>query len=201
VPDSGPVPCTVGADVPGRAAAGYRRGGLTLHSLAAPRRMIVASLPRRPPELRSGRAVAALLRRSSTSCLSPQGFHALRHTYLTLGGRAGIDLRTLQELAGHSTPNLTARYSQRNLYDLAGAVGKLPSFLPGQGPQPEPLRATGTKGEFSTREVASLPPAYRTGERECVSLRVPEKGTGEGPAVGGPAQALELQGPESGCDD
>ena len=38
-------------------------------------------------------------------------FHSLRHTYLTLGGRAGIDLRTLQELAGHSTPTLTARYS------------------------------------------------------------------------------------------
>src|SRR5262249_3432570 len=26
-------------------------------------------------------------------------FHSLRHSYLTLGGRAGIDLRTLQELA------------------------------------------------------------------------------------------------------
>src|SRR5262249_55757873 len=48
-------------------------------------------------------------------------FHALRHTYLTLGGRAGIDLRTLQELAGHSTPVLTARYSHRRLHDLAGA--------------------------------------------------------------------------------
>src|SRR4029450_585212 len=58
-------------------------------------------------------------------------FHALRHTYLTLGGRAGIDLRTLQELAGHSTPMLTARYSHRRLYDLAGAIEKLPSFLPG----------------------------------------------------------------------
>ena len=34
-------------------------------------------------------------------------FHSLRHTYLTLGGRAGIDLRTLQELAGHSTSKLT----------------------------------------------------------------------------------------------
>src|SRR5262249_37054964 len=45
-------------------------------------------------------------------------FHALRHTYLTLGGRAGIDLRTLQELAGHSNPNLTARYSHRRLHDL-----------------------------------------------------------------------------------
>ena len=57
-------------------------------------------------------------------------FHALRHTYLTLGGQAGIDLRTLQELAGHSTPLLTARYSHRRLHDLAGAVEKLPNFLP-----------------------------------------------------------------------
>src|SRR5262249_15960006 len=46
-------------------------------------------------------------------------FRALRHSYLTLGGLAGIDLRTLQELAGHSTPTLTARYSRRWLYDLA----------------------------------------------------------------------------------
>jgi integrase len=73
-------------------------------------------------------------------------FHALRHTYLTLGSRAGIDLRTLQELAGHSTPDLTARYSHRRMHDLAGAVNKLPSFLPGPdgGGQAEPLRATGT---------------------------------------------------------
>ncbi len=73
-------------------------------------------------------------------------FHALRHTYLTLGGRAGIDLRTLQELAGHSSPNLTARYSHRRLYDLAGAVDKLPNFLPAQGADHAAgaLRATGT---------------------------------------------------------
>lgn len=57
-------------------------------------------------------------------------FHALRHSYLTLGGRSGIDLRTLQELAGHSSPTLTARYSHRRLHDLAGAVEKLPSIVP-----------------------------------------------------------------------
>jgi integrase len=60
-------------------------------------------------------------------------FHSTRHTYLTLGGRAGIDLRTLQELAGHSTPTLTARYSHRRLHDLAGAVERLPNFLPEAG--------------------------------------------------------------------
>jgi integrase len=57
-------------------------------------------------------------------------FHTLRHTYLTLGGRAGIDLRTLQELAGHHSPVLTAKYSHRRLFDLAGAVERLPNFLP-----------------------------------------------------------------------
>jgi integrase/recombinase XerC len=50
-------------------------------------------------------------------------FHALRHSYLTLGGRAGIDLRPLQEPAGHSTPKLTARYSHRRLFDLARGHG------------------------------------------------------------------------------
>ncbi|MCI0455835.1 MAG: tyrosine-type recombinase/integrase, partial [Gemmataceae bacterium] len=75
-------------------------------------------------------------------------FHSLRHSYLTLGGRAGIDLRTLQELAGHSTPVLTARYSHRRLHDLAGAIERLPSFLPTDTNSPEAARlaATGTDG-------------------------------------------------------
>jgi integrase len=82
-------------------------------------------------------------------------FHALRHTYLTLGGRAGIDLRTLQELAGHSTPTLTARYSHRRLYDLAGAVEKLPAFLPERSDGAQALRATGT--DAATVVDASCP--------------------------------------------
>ena len=57
-------------------------------------------------------------------------FHALRHSLLTLGGRSGIDLRTLQELAGHSTPFLTARYMHVRLRDVAGAVDKMPNHVP-----------------------------------------------------------------------
>lgn len=53
-------------------------------------------------------------------------FHALRHTYLTNPGLSGVDLRTARELAGHSTPILTARYSHRNRKDLAAAGGEAP---------------------------------------------------------------------------
>jgi hypothetical protein len=82
-------------------------------------------------------------------------FHALRHTCLALGGRAGIDLRTLQELAGHSDPKLTARYSHRRLHDLAGAFEKLPSLLPGpaETPHHEALPATGTDGQGAPTSV------------------------------------------------
>jgi hypothetical protein len=89
-------------------------------------------------------------------------FHALRHSYLTLGGRAGIDLRTLQELAGHSTPVLTARYSHRRLHDLASAVERLPNFLPADAGEAEAARlvATGTEGPrpLLPRSVGSQPP-------------------------------------------
>jgi len=79
-------------------------------------------------------------------------FHSLRHSFLTLGGRSGIDLRTLQELAGHSKPELTARYSHRRLYDLAGAVDKLPNLVPSKPDATAgqlPLRLTGTDGKAS----------------------------------------------------
>jgi integrase len=85
-------------------------------------------------------------------------FHALRHSYITLGARAGIDLRTLQELAGHSTPTLTARYSHVRLRDLGGAVGRLPSLLPFDRlpeTQPQQLRATGTDGPTHCKRAAS----------------------------------------------
>src|SRR5262249_50887720 len=81
-------------------------------------------------------------------------FHALRHSYLTMGARAGIDLRTLQELAGHSTPVLTARYSHRRLHDLAGAVEQLPALVGSEKNTPAAaahhLQGTGTGGITDT---------------------------------------------------
>ncbi len=91
-------------------------------------------------------------------------FHALRHSYLTLGGRSGIDLRTLQELAGHSKPELTARYSHRRLYDLAGAVNQLPNLVPTASDEAEnvTLRRTGTSPYFGV--VPGVVPGVVTGD-------------------------------------
>src|SRR6476660_4019125 len=84
-------------------------------------------------------------------------FHSLRHSYLSLGSRAGIDLRTLQELAGHSTPALTARYSHRRLADLAGALGRLPGFLPAPAADTQTAAAPGTAPAGLARVVEAWP--------------------------------------------
>jgi excisionase family DNA binding protein len=105
-------------------------------------------------------------------------FHSLRHTYLTLGGRSGIDLRTLQELAGHSRPELTARYSHRRLYDLAGAVEKLPNLVPDtEAPAPDTsaaeLRQTGTDDAPAAVLPLRSPPAGPSKADNVVRLGVP----------------------------
>src|SRR5262249_458336 len=123
-------------------------------------------------------------------------FHALRHTYLTLGGRAGIDLRTLQELAGHSTPTLTARYSHRRLHDLAGAVERLPSFLPGNHPQAERLAATGTDSNPAP-VCTGFVQTNDTG-RDHLRLAETPGGGGEGNRTG--LKPLDSQGVEAGCN-
>ncbi len=96
-------------------------------------------------------------------------FHSLRHSYLTLGGRSGIDLRTLQELAGHSKPELTARYSHRRLHDLTGAVEKLPNLVPTTPSTVAeiPLRITGTVGPKADNSIRlGVVPGVVTGGAE-----------------------------------
>lgn len=54
-------------------------------------------------------------------------FHALRHSCLTaLGKVPGVSLRTVQEVAGHSTPVLTARYMRSDIGDQAAGVAGMP---------------------------------------------------------------------------
>ena len=109
-------------------------------------------------------------------------FHALRHSYLTLLGRSGVDLRTAQELAGHSTPTLTARYSHRRLHDLAGAVDKLPNLVPNSNtPNTEdeqiPLRMTGTDGaKFVPPAVPDLVQHRRIRLHDPAPINAEERG-------------------------
>jgi integrase/recombinase XerC len=128
-------------------------------------------------------------------------FHALRHSYLTLGGRAGIDLRTLQELAGHSTPTLTARYSHRRLHDLAGAVEKLPNLLPTAEKQTEARRGTGTEGDAdppqSPRTYTPLTQAVGSGRERLRLVEAPTDGEGRGTTN---RNCLSPQGVEAVCD-
>ena len=107
--------------------------------------------------------------------------HYGRITFMNRGGRQMIgigefdDLHEMtftdsvplewQELAGHSDPKLTARYSHRRLYDLAGAVDKLPNLVPSTATVPNaseiPLRMTGTDGDFGV--VPGVVPVAVTG--------------------------------------
>jgi integrase/recombinase XerC len=72
-------------------------------------------------------------------------FHALRHTYLTELGLSGVDLKSAQDLAGHSTPTLTAKYSHRRLQDLAAAANKL--TMPTVKEEPPAVRENDGSGE------------------------------------------------------
>lgn len=106
-------------------------------------------------------------------------FHALRHSYLTALGRSGVDLRTAQLLAGHSSPTLTARYMHKSHADLTDAVGKLTGF------------ATAPEGPGGVSPA--VPPAVPTGHNPGHSLARPDNGTGEGVTTGEVAEPLEMK--------
>lgn len=55
----------------------------------------------------------------------PGSIHWLRHTFITRLMHAHVDVRTVQELAGHSTVVLTMRYTHPLPEHLRGAVEKL----------------------------------------------------------------------------
>lgn len=52
-------------------------------------------------------------------------FHDLRHTYASLLVQAGVDLRAVKDLMGHSTMQMTSRYAHLEDKHLARAVKKI----------------------------------------------------------------------------
>jgi integrase len=73
-------------------------------------------------------------------------FHALRHSFITMVGKAGVSPREHQDLARHSTYALTSRYSHSRFYDLAAAVQTLPIPTGTPGTDALTLAANGTDG-------------------------------------------------------
>jgi len=68
-------------------------------------------------------------------------FHSLRHSFITNLIRAGVHNKTAQDLARHSTPTLTGRYTHGFKGDDLAVVNALPDLS--QRPQ-QAARATGT---------------------------------------------------------
>lgn len=56
--------------------------------------------------------------------------HQLRHTYATNAIAAGVDVRTVQYLMGHATPEMTMRYTHLSSSALDGAREKLGAVEP-----------------------------------------------------------------------
>ncbi len=75
-------------------------------------------------------------RRTESRLLKPEnangevaGFHALRHTFITMLASSGVHPKVAQVLARHSTITLTMdRYSHTRLVDLNMAIENLPSL-------------------------------------------------------------------------
>jgi len=71
------------------------------------------------------------------AALAGQGItpHKLRHTFATHLIRNGVDIRTVQELMGHSELETTTKYLHSDTRTKQAAVGKLNGLLgnPSQG--------------------------------------------------------------------
>jgi integrase len=138
-------------------------------------------------------------------------FHALRHSYITLLSKAGVSPKVAQELARHSTIDLTMNvYTHVNMHDLAGAVAGLPPLVP-SGPARDDLAlaATGTDGRraHGGQDPIRDPARPRltvqlTGRNEagCDSLRASDTPAAAGIRTGNPDKPLHGQGFETRGD-
>lgn len=63
-------------------------------------------------------------------------FHDLRHTHATILNNAGIDMRTIQEILGHSSLKMIEKYTHVTSSNKMHAILSinLPALTPGEGP-------------------------------------------------------------------
>jgi integrase len=53
-------------------------------------------------------------------------FHALRHTAITWAAASGAPTRVIQAVARHASIRTTERYTDLRLFDVKGAIGRMP---------------------------------------------------------------------------
>lgn len=116
--------------------------------------------------------------------------HSLRHTYISRLISSGASVKIAQELARHSTPNLTiGRYAHVRINDLTRALDNLPTVVESEViVEPAALRATGTDGAGLSRPdpPSATPPAKSPAvgtlfdAKRCDGVRCPGLG-GETP--------------------
>jgi integrase len=87
--------------------------------------------------------------------------HALRHTFGTHLSKSGVAPRVAQAAMRHSTLDLTMNvYTDPKLLDVGGALDALPPLpLPGDLPEGEAVRATGTDGGAAQTVAPTVAPA------------------------------------------
>jgi integrase len=74
----------------------------------------------------SGAAIGdAIARRAEQACIEPVKAHDLRRSHISSLLDAGVDLATVQQMAGHSSPTTTSQYDRRPLRARKEAAERL----------------------------------------------------------------------------
>jgi hypothetical protein len=122
--------------------------------------------------------------------------HALRHSYGTLLSKGGVSPREAMSLMRHTDLRLTMKvYTDPRIFDLAGAVEKLPINL-ARPTEAEAAQATGTDGKLTdpdgnpARNGGGGKGDEYAGRSESVSSPSAEKGNCSA-GIGGRAEASE----------
>jgi len=130
--------------------------------------------PANPATARQGRHFVTKVYMPALQRVAIQGvtWHTLRHTFASRAVMAGVDIRTVQELMGHSTITMTMRYAHLSPAHLRQAVNRssLGDAVSGMG------LATGSK--TGTNEIAHHE-QMRSNETEAIDVAV-GKGGGAG---------------------